>query len=91
MITDPKDTTFANTHVDNGAVAADARPSDSIALALRTRVPIFVVDAVFQKSAREPDVKTPPEKSPEEKAEELRRYLEELNPEDFGKWNPEEL
>ncbi len=94
VITDLKDTTFfANIYVDggHGAVPVDARPSDSIALALRTRVPIFVVDAVFQKSAREPGVTTPPEKSPEEKAEELRRYLEELNPEDFGKWNPEEL
>lgn len=94
VITDLKDTTFfANVYVDggHGAVPVDARPSDSIALALRTRVPIFVVDAVFQKSAREPGVTTPTEKSPEEKAEELRRYLEELNPEDFGKWNPEEL
>ena len=96
VITDLKDTTFfANIYLDGGggggAVPVDARPSDSIAVALRTRVPIFVVDTVFQKSARQPSAETPPEKSPEEKAEELRRYLEELNPEDFGKWNPEEL
>ena len=31
------------------------------------------------------------ERTPEEKAEELRRYLEGLNPEDFGKFNPEEI
>jgi len=94
VITDLKDTTFfANVYLDNNgrAVQIDARPSDSIAIALRSRVPIFVVDEVFKKSAREPAVSTPPDKSPEEKAEDLRRYLEDMNPEDFGKWNPEDL
>jgi bifunctional DNase/RNase len=94
VITDLKDTTFfANIYLDggNGSVPVDARPSDSIAIALRSRVPIFVVDEVFKKSARKPTESTPPDKSPEEKAEELRRYLEEMNPEDFGKWNPEDL
>ena len=94
VITDLKDTTFfANIYLDGGggAVPVDARPSDSIAIALRSRVPIFVVDEVFQKSARKPTDTAPPDKSPEEKAEELRRYLEDMNPEDFGKWNPEDL
>ena len=94
VITDLKDTTFfANIYVDggHGAVPVDARPSDSIAIALRSRVPIFVVDQVFEKSSQTPKESATPEKSPEEKAEELRRYLEEMNPEDFGKWNPEDL
>lgn len=94
VITDLKDTTFfANVYLDggNGSIPVDARPSDSIAIALRSRVPIFVVDDVFNKSAQLPGSVTPTEKSPEDRAEELRRYLENLNPEDFGKWNPEEL
>ena len=94
VITDLKDTTFfASVFVDGGtgAVAVDARPSDSIAIALRTKVPIFVSDDVFEKSATQPGPPREVEKSPEEKAEDLRRYLEELNPEDFGKWNPEDL
>ena len=94
VITDLKDTTFfAYVYLDGGhvSVPVDARPSDSIAIALRSRVPIFVVDEVFAKSAHLPSSVTPTEKSPEDKAEELRRYLEELNPEDFGKWNPEDL
>ncbi len=33
----------------------DARPSDAIALAVRTRSPIFVSDAVMERSAVEPD------------------------------------
>jgi hypothetical protein len=92
VICDLKETTFfANLYLDagSGPIAIDARPSDSIALALRARAPIFVADQVFQSSARS-DIRIRGEKTPEEKAEDLRRYLEGLNPEDFGKWNPEE-
>ena len=92
VITDLRDTTFfANIYLDagNGPVAIDARPSDCIALALRARSPIFVADQVFETSGKA-DVKVRGDKTPEEKAEDLRRYLEGLNPEDFGKWNPEE-
>lgn len=32
-----------------GVVRVDSRPSDAIALALRTRAPIYVVDEVFRK------------------------------------------
>ena len=92
VICDLKETTFfANLYVDggNGPATIDARPSDCIALALRARAPIFVVDRVFEVSARA-DITIRTEKTPEEKAEDLRRYLESLDPEDFGKWNPEE-
>jgi hypothetical protein len=92
VICDLKETTFfANVHLDagGGSLAIDARPSDAIALALRARAPIFVADQVFAASART-DIRVRGEKTPEEKAEDLRRYLENLNPEDFGRWNPEE-
>jgi bifunctional DNase/RNase len=102
VITDLKDTTFfANIFVDagSGPVPVDARPSDSIAIALRARVPIFVIDKVLDQSNERAEAAAQsagesgptPEKSPEQKAEELRRYLEGMNPEDFGKWNPEDL
>ena len=96
VITDLKDSTFfASIYLDAGAgaVAIDARPSDSIAIALRSRAPIFIVDKLFEKSL-DPDqapTAASQEKSPEEKAEDLRHFLEELRPEDFGKWNPEDL
>lgn len=92
VVTDLKETTFFATiylETGNGAVSVDARPSDSIAIALRARAPIFVMDKVFDQSVQK-NVIVRDEKSPEEKAEDLRRYLEGLNPEDFGKWNPEE-
>jgi bifunctional DNase/RNase len=93
VITDLKDSTFfASIYLDAGAgaVAIDARPSDSIAIALRSHAPIFIVDKLFEKSMEPQAMGSPPEKSPEEKAEELRHFLEELRPEDFGKWNPED-
>ena len=70
----------------------DARPSDSIAVALRSRAPIFIMDSLFEKSTQTPALESTAEKSPEEKAEELRRYLEGLHPEDFGsQWKTEDL
>src|SRR5215470_7206081 len=74
---------FANIIVEHGSevLSVDARPSDSIAIALRAKAPIFVDDRLLE---HQPQL----EKSEEEKAEELRRYLENLDPEDFGKYNP---
>ena len=58
-------------------VAIDARPSDAIALALRTRAPIFVEDTVLD-SAKTLDFA--PEKSD---ADRLHKWLESLDPDDF--------
>jgi hypothetical protein len=51
-------------------ITVDARPSDAIALALRTESPIFVAKEVFQRQQAD---------------EEVTRWLENLRPEDFGK------
>lgn len=79
---------------EGGLLSIDARPSDSIAVALRTSAPILVNEELMQAppEQQEQGAETPgpqgppPELSPEEKAEQLRRYLEKLNPEDFGKF-----
>jgi bifunctional DNase/RNase len=60
-------------------VGIDARPSDSIAIALRTRSPIFAAEDLLQPQP------TPDDLSEDERAEALRRHLEEMDPEDFGK------
>ncbi len=95
VITDLKESTFfASIYLDggHGPVSVDARPSDSIAVALRSRAPIFIMDSLFEKSTQTAAPELPAEKSPEEKAEELRRYLEGLHPEDFGsQWKTEDL
>ncbi len=59
-------------------LAIDSRPSDAIALALRTRAPIFVEESVID-SAKTVDVAT--DKSD---AERLQKYLESLDPDDLG-------
>ena len=56
-ITDLKDGTFfASLHLkrDGETVKVDARPSDAIALAVRTRSPIFVAEDVLREAAEVP-------------------------------------
>jgi bifunctional DNase/RNase len=74
-------------------LSIDARPSDSIAVALRAKAPIFVNEKLLQpppqpdeEAVAEPGEEPERELTEEEKAERLRRYLEKLNPEDFGKF-----
>ena len=61
-------------------VAIDARPSDAIALALRTRAPIFVEETVIDH-AKTVDFTT--EKAD---ADRLHKWLESLDPDDLGKY-----
>jgi len=89
-ITEMKDGIFYAVLVFDSGVEVSARPSDSIALALRARAPIFVNDKLLQPPPRAEEAESPErparELTEEEKAEQLRRYLEKLNPEDFGKF-----
>ena len=97
VISDLRENTFfASVLVerDSEVLSIDARPSDSIAVALRAKAPIFVNEKLLQpppqaeEEAVEPGGEGKPrEMSEEEKAEQLRRYLEKLNPEDFGKFS----
>ena len=63
----------------------DARPSDAIAIALRTNSPIFVDDRVIKKS-RDVDFGTKITDLDNFKKEKLREFLDNLSPEDFGKY-----
>jgi len=63
----------------------DARPSDSIALALRTGAPIFSEEDLLDRQAGSGPV-TPPE--PGNDPEALKRFLEKLDPQDLGRFNP---
>ena len=66
--------------MNGGTVAIDARPSDAIALALRTRAPIFVEDTVID-NAKTVDFTT--EKADSDR---LHKWLESLDPDDLGKY-----
>lgn len=83
IISDLQDNTFfaliqlkhGETHLE-----VDARPSDAIALALRTEAPIFVRQAVLDK-AKLADIAS--QATDEER---LKKWLEEVSSEDLGKW-----
>ncbi len=80
-------TFFANIHLNRGGrrIIVDSRPSDAIALALRTQVPIYVDEKVIEKS-RNVDFGVKEEDLDDEKKEKLKEFLENLSPEDFGKY-----
>jgi bifunctional DNase/RNase len=61
-------------------VAVDARPSDAIALALRSRAPIFVEDSVIDHA------KTVDFSSDKTDADRLHKWLESLDPDELGKY-----
>ena len=72
VISDLKENTYyAKVHLsyEDSEYVIDARPSDAIALALRTKAPIFANEEVIRKQA----------------SDELDQWLENLKPEDFGK------
>ena len=58
----------------------DSRPSDAIALALRTDAPIFVTEDVIRNSR---NITLDKEKLD---PDEVKKWLEGLNPEDLGKY-----
>ena len=82
---------------DDQVINIDARPSDSIAIALRFSAPMFAQESlltalVFEDSQEEAEPWAPPaqaesETSGEMTPEQLKQYLENLRPEDFGKFN----
>jgi len=77
-------------------ISVDARPSDSIALALRLQAAIYadesllergILEAPEEQSIGEPLV-LEEESDTEMAAEELQEYLRNLAPEDFGRFTP---
>ena len=83
VVSDLKENTFyAIVHltVRGERVAVDARPSDAIALALRTRAPILVEEAVIENA------KTVDFASERTDNDRLQKWLESLDPEELGKY-----
>lgn len=83
LINELKDNTFyAKIYLERGKsiINVDARPSDSIALALRVQVPIFVSQNVLSSSSTSMEI------DDETRAKALKKFLANLSPEDFGKY-----
>lgn len=83
VVCDLKENTFfALIHLQTaaGPVAIDARPSDAIALALRTRAPILVDESVID-NAKQVDFA-----DDKQNTERLQQWLESLDTDDLGKY-----
>jgi bifunctional DNase/RNase len=97
-----ENTYYAELFIQRGAdvITIDARPSDSIAIALRMEASIYTTDELLEHTsvdiseAGESATGIVPETDPTTRnpsslsAEELRDYLRRMNPEDFGRFNP---
>lgn len=104
-----KSTYYAELHVETaeGVLVVDARPSDSIAIALRMDAPLFVAEELLtdldetageaggshgsgaaDAAASPPTPARWPTPHGEMTPEELKAYLLQLRPEDFGKFRP---
>ena len=83
VINDLKDNTFfARIHLSRAGSTwtVDSRPSDAIALALHCQSEIFVEEEVLEKS------KSLRAEGSDPDPERLKKWLEEVNPEDLGKY-----
>jgi len=81
VVCDLQDSTFyalIYLTLNGEVVAIDARPSDAIALALRTRAPIYVEEAVIDNA------KTVDVTADKADADRLHKWLESLDPDDLG-------
>jgi len=84
VVNDLKDSTFYATiflSLRGEEIRIDSRPSDAIAVALRVKAPIFVTLDVIER-AGSIDVS---EQSGTEDPEQVKDWLENIRPEDFGK------
>jgi len=83
VVNDLKDNTFfavIEVNYNGNMVSIDSRPSDAIALALRVNAPIFVTEKVVSK-AKSMDIA-----EEKEETDRWKEWLENLKPEDFGKY-----
>lgn len=77
-ITEMRDRTYIAELVFAGGKRVSARPSDSIALALRTQVQIYCAEEILDQVA----VEVPEEEEVE--VEKFREFLDQISPDDFA-------
>ncbi|MCB0874499.1 MAG: bifunctional nuclease family protein [Actinobacteria bacterium] len=84
-VTDLRDSTFfalITVRVASKEIEIDSRPSDALALAVRTDAPIFAADKVIEDSALVLGSAEPGDT--EDVVEAFKEFLDEVNPEDFA-------
>ena len=90
VVTDLRDKTFfAELHLSGGAgeQIVSSRPSDAIAIAVRTESPVFAEPHVLDAAGFLPDPDDDDDDDDgdaEEVLDEFREFIDNVNPEDFG-------
>ena len=83
-VTELKENTFfasITLRVNGQEVEIDSRPSDALAVAVRTSAPIFAAEEVIQESAIEFEHEV---EDTEEVVDKFKKFLDEVTPEDFA-------
>lgn len=83
VVTELRDNTFyARIHIVHAGrgLEIDSRPSDALALAVRTDAPIYVREQVFV------DARTTPLGESLTDEEKMKKWLEDIDPDDLGKY-----
>ncbi len=83
-VTELRDNTFyasITISMNGSELEIDSRPSDAIALAVRTQAPIFAADDVIDESSIEFEHEV---EDQEEVVERFKDFLDEVSPEDFA-------
>ena len=84
-VTELRDNTFyasITISMNGSELEIDSRPSDAIALAVRTQAPIFAADDVIDESSIEFEHEV---EDTEEVVEKFKDFLDQVTPEDFAK------
>lgn len=82
-ITDMRDGVFFATLVFDGGAEVSARPSDSIALALRTGARIVCAEEVLDETGIQVEEEADETEQTEEEVSRFREFLDHISPEDF--------
>ncbi len=89
VLTELRDTTFyADLHLrrpgaddDAEVLTVSARPSDAVALAVRTNAPIFATEELLDDAGFVDEAE---DETPEEVVEEFREFIQNVSPDDFA-------
>jgi uncharacterized protein len=83
-VTELRDNTFyasITVHQNGSEIEIDSRPSDAIAIAVRSDAPIFAAERVIEESAIEFEGE---EVNEEEIVDEFRKFLDDVSPDQFA-------
>lgn len=86
-VVDFREGTFYGELVFENGTTVSARPSDAVALAVRTEIPVFVDPAVLDSAGvivpEDEESDDLPEEESEDEVERFREFLDTISPEDF--------